>query len=270
MTVIELERPKAKTATPKSWRDTLPVHPAADIFPMMTKDEIRALADDIKEHGLWEKVSYYYEGKKRFLLDGRNRAEALELLGRRDHFDDGIEVVTDPYAYVITKNIHRRHLNVEDRQHLLITLIARSPEKSNRQLAKEVGVTDKTIAKARSKGEQLRSVPQLKKRTGADGKSRPATKPTASKSAPAKKISVSNVVVLSPDQSAKALSEFKFAANTYWPRMTKKHHGEAIAFIAGLSSKLIENAKLITPSQEILRLLKPDDAEATTPMETTT
>jgi hypothetical protein len=28
--------------TQKSWRDILPVHPAADLFPMMSRDELRA------------------------------------------------------------------------------------------------------------------------------------------------------------------------------------------------------------------------------------
>ena len=31
-------------------------HPLAELFPMMTADEIRALAVDVKEHGLLEPV----------------------------------------------------------------------------------------------------------------------------------------------------------------------------------------------------------------------
>ena len=37
---------------PKSWRDVLPVHPAANIFPKMSPDELLALGQDIKRHGL--------------------------------------------------------------------------------------------------------------------------------------------------------------------------------------------------------------------------
>ena len=33
------------------WRDVLPVHPAADLFPMMSRDELLALGEDIKEGG---------------------------------------------------------------------------------------------------------------------------------------------------------------------------------------------------------------------------
>src|SRR5215216_2203690 len=35
-----------------SWRDVLPVHPAADLFPMMSPEDLRALGEDIKANGL--------------------------------------------------------------------------------------------------------------------------------------------------------------------------------------------------------------------------
>jgi hypothetical protein len=34
-----------------SWREHLPVHPSADAFPLMPKDELRDLAEDIKTKG---------------------------------------------------------------------------------------------------------------------------------------------------------------------------------------------------------------------------
>ncbi len=37
---------------PKSWRDVLPVHPAADLFPLMSHDELLELGKDIKKNGL--------------------------------------------------------------------------------------------------------------------------------------------------------------------------------------------------------------------------
>src|SRR5438046_8328304 len=35
-----------------SWRNVLKIHPAADLFPMMTADELKALGEDIKKNGL--------------------------------------------------------------------------------------------------------------------------------------------------------------------------------------------------------------------------
>ena len=35
-----------------TWRDHLKVHPAADLFPMMSEDELRELGEDIRANGL--------------------------------------------------------------------------------------------------------------------------------------------------------------------------------------------------------------------------
>ena len=57
------------SSKPKSWRDVLPIHPAAEKFPLMDADDQKALGDDIKKNGLREGVSIL-DGQ---LLDGRNR-----------------------------------------------------------------------------------------------------------------------------------------------------------------------------------------------------
>jgi hypothetical protein len=40
------------------WRAHLKIHPAADLFPLLPPDELRALADDIKERGLRSPMFY--------------------------------------------------------------------------------------------------------------------------------------------------------------------------------------------------------------------
>ena len=35
-------QPSDPQAAPKSWRDVLPIHPAADLFPLMSPDELTA------------------------------------------------------------------------------------------------------------------------------------------------------------------------------------------------------------------------------------
>ena len=66
-----------------SWRDVLPVHPAAELFPMMSDAELRELADDVKKNGLHERVKTIKDNGKLYLLDGRNRLDAIELAGRK-------------------------------------------------------------------------------------------------------------------------------------------------------------------------------------------
>jgi hypothetical protein len=35
-----------------SWRDHIKVHPAADLFPMMSDEELKALGERIKKNGM--------------------------------------------------------------------------------------------------------------------------------------------------------------------------------------------------------------------------
>jgi ParB-like chromosome segregation protein Spo0J len=85
------------TTAPFNWRDHLPVHPAADEFPPFSESELRVLAEDIRKNGLQQPivvacihlVDDSKEGmlpvttgeSKYLLLDGRNRLDALALLG---------------------------------------------------------------------------------------------------------------------------------------------------------------------------------------------
>jgi hypothetical protein len=81
-------------------------HPAADVFPMMSESELKALASDVKANGLRDPISLY-EGK---ILDGRNRIAACLMAGVDAQF---VPVETDsPCAYVVSKNLHRRQLTV--------------------------------------------------------------------------------------------------------------------------------------------------------------
>jgi ParB-like chromosome segregation protein Spo0J len=179
---------------PTNWRDVLPVHPAAELFPLMTTEQLRELAADIEKHGLREKASTWQnpETGKIEVLDGRNRLDALELLGgnamnwdKSDFRLVGViaakrgsgylyetDPAFDPYAFVLSKNIHRRHLTPEQKDELIEKLLKAKPEQSNRVLAKQAKSSHKKVAKARKKLEATGALPQLEKTTGADGKAR--------------------------------------------------------------------------------------------------
>ena len=90
-------------------------HPIASIFPMTTQAEYEALRDDIKENGI-QSCGLLFEG---MILDGRNRYKACEELGIRLDFEE-VELGEDadkfdPVQYVLSHNLHRRHLHQSQR-----------------------------------------------------------------------------------------------------------------------------------------------------------
>jgi hypothetical protein len=112
---------------PKSWRDVLPIHPAAELFPLMSEDEQRALGEDIKRNGLQQTITLWSPtmGGAPAMLDGRNRLDALELVGiptvangrlRREIPRVITLADTDPWKFVVSANIHRRHLTAEQKR----------------------------------------------------------------------------------------------------------------------------------------------------------
>jgi len=93
-------------------KSELEFHPYADIFPLLEKEELQELAEDIKTHGLHTPI-VVCDGK---ILDGRNRKLACEIVDYDpapedyDTYDGG-----DPLGYVLSLNLHRRHLNESQR-----------------------------------------------------------------------------------------------------------------------------------------------------------
>jgi hypothetical protein len=86
------------------------IHPAAELFPMMSAEEYAGLVDDIHQHGQREKI-VMWQGQ---LLDGRNRLKAcIEL----DIEPEVIELPedADPVAFICSLNVHRRHLSTSQR-----------------------------------------------------------------------------------------------------------------------------------------------------------
>jgi len=84
-------------------------HEIAQIFPMMEKVEFSALVEDIRRNGLRTPV-VLYEGK---MLDGRNRYRACLEAGVKPH---SIEYEgNDPVGYIVSANLHRRHLSSSQR-----------------------------------------------------------------------------------------------------------------------------------------------------------
>ena len=175
---------------PQSWRDVLPVHPAAKLFPLMSEEELRELARDIKKHTLRERPVFYADPELGIcVLDGRNRLDALELIGREVVNADGqllqsssFSIIKggrtfDPVAFVLSKNLHRRHLTPEQKRELIARLIKQTPNKSDRQIAEQTKTSPTTVGKIRKNSEATGDVSKLDARTDTKGRKQPSTKP---------------------------------------------------------------------------------------------
>jgi hypothetical protein len=235
----------AETANPelKSWRDVLAIHPAANLFPPMSPDELKVLGEDIKRRELIVPIALSRESPPR-LVDGRNRLDAMESAGILGlGVGAVIELVSagfivqypdrkwerlptkwvdgDPYEYVVSANIRRRHLTAEQKRDLIAELLKAQPEKSNRQIAETVKASHVTVGVVRAQMESTGQVDQLPKTVGKDGKARKkraAKKPrrtgddfrkTAKTSAVAKPVpDKTTLEVVAADEQLAILKEF--------------------------------------------------------------
>jgi hypothetical protein len=184
-----------------SWRSSIPIHDAANLFPLIEdQDELIKIGTDIKDRGLISPIGIVVENGNAILADGRNRLDAMELVGLKislietstgawrlvakgnlteidiyKRISATVNVVTtDPWDYVISVNMHRRHLTGEQKREVVAKLLEANPDRSNRSIARVAKVDDKTVGAVRRELEATAEIPQLDKRTGKDGKARPA------------------------------------------------------------------------------------------------
>src|SRR6516165_10348939 len=138
-------------------------HDLANIFPLIEGEEFDAFVADIKAQGLHEPI-WLYQGK---ILDGRNRYRACMAAGiecRSVPYTGN-----DPVGYVISKNLHRRHLNESQRAMVadrLATMaqgartdLSPTGEKSQAQAAELLNVGKRSVERAREVREH--GVPEL-------------------------------------------------------------------------------------------------------------
>lgn len=95
-------------------------HELANLFPPMGGEEFAQLVADIKVNGL--RLPIVLMGNK--ILDGRNRYRACKEAGvpvRTEQYDG-----TEPLEFVLSANLHRRHLN-ESQRAMIAARLANMP-----------------------------------------------------------------------------------------------------------------------------------------------
>jgi ParB-like chromosome segregation protein Spo0J len=156
-------------------------HPFAEIFPLMHGGEFADLVKDIAKHGLREPIVLYQS----MILDGRNRHNACIEAGVTPHFKVLVGDDVAARAFVVSTNLHRRHLTGEQKRDLIAKLLKADPEKSDRQIAAEIGASPTTVGTVRESLEESGDVSKLDTSTDTKGRKQPRQRKTP-KPAPAR------------------------------------------------------------------------------------
>ena len=107
-------------------RDTvLAFHSAANLLPLLGGPEFESLVRDIRTHGLCEPI-ILLEGT---ILDGRNRYRACKVAGIEPRFERWVprHEGDTPLAFVLSRNVERRHLN-ESQRAMIAARLANLPD----------------------------------------------------------------------------------------------------------------------------------------------
>lgn len=131
-------------------------HPLSAAFPAMSADDFAALVEDIRANGQREPV-IVFEG---MVLDGWHRYSACVQLGIKAQqftFAEG----KDPVAFVLSQNLHRRHLTGSQRAAAVVACTEWAPRgrpgkpepgsglTRDADMAKVAGTSDRTIRDAK-------------------------------------------------------------------------------------------------------------------------
>jgi hypothetical protein len=138
-------------------------HPVCALFPMCSDEELTALAADIKANGQRDPIVYYQDDSDLSLapqlLDGRNRIRACEMAEVRPVLEQYLEDADSIVSWILSKNVHRRHLTPGQRAVVAEELATGSHggDRSKAQIcaltqaeaAQRMGVSERTLQHVR-------------------------------------------------------------------------------------------------------------------------
>lgn len=145
------------------------------VMPPLDPDVYQNLYDDIRVNGVHTPIHVDENG---VIIDGHHRSKIANELGipcpviTRDDLDDA-----QKRSMAYSLNLHRRHLNREQKRELIAQSLKDDPQLSNREHARRTGVSDKTVGSVRGDLESTAEIPQSAERVSADGRVRPASQP---------------------------------------------------------------------------------------------
>jgi len=210
------------------------------LLPDLTEEEFASLKADIAARGVMVPVELDETGA---VLDGHHRVRACAELGITEYpriIRPGMSE-DEKRKHVLALNLDRRHLNQQQKRELVAKLLVATPDVSNRQIAEAAKVSHPTVAAVRDELEATGKIYQSDRTTGADGKDRPAKRPS--------------VVVHTPKQAARALELLDGGAEPAKPMATVADLSQAARRQAAAEreEEVKANAGQFTPT-ELLQL----------------
>jgi hypothetical protein len=144
--------------------------------PRAALDEryIADLVEVLTNGGSLPPVDVTYDGVQYWLHDGFHRWEA-HCQAERDEIDAVVhqgDLQAAQWQSYAANQAHGLRRTREDRERAIRAALKHpaGQQLSNREIAKHLGVDDKTIGKYRQEMEQAAQIPQVRERTGGDGK----------------------------------------------------------------------------------------------------
>lgn len=163
---------------PRAARPKKPTYQPVLKLPPLPYDDFVALRDNIAVNGVLVPILVDSRGFRRLIIDGNFRKAIADELGY-----DCPEIVQEGLAEEEKRtlaralNLARRQLSTDQKRQLIADQLRETPERSNRWVAKQLGVSHPTVASMRGELQPTGKVFQFEKTLGADGKYRPASKP---------------------------------------------------------------------------------------------
>lgn len=144
------------------------------VLPDLSAEEYEALKESIAEDGQQMPILTNLAGR---IFDGKNRERVCNELGLEPLYklsslpDDQLE------RLALVLNIARRQLTTGARRGLVAVELVRDPSRSDRLIARTLGVSRWFVAKVRTELEENGQLAGPASRTGADGRTRPLPTP---------------------------------------------------------------------------------------------
>ena len=161
----------------QSKRSKKPVYEPVLKLPPLRYEDFTALKDNIAVNGVLVPILVDADGPRRKIIDGNYRKQIADELGY-----DCPEIVhpnlEDDEKRTLARalNLARRHLNADQKRELIADQLEETLDKSNRWIAKQLGVHHATVASVRADLQSTGQIIQLEKAVGLDGKVRPLNK----------------------------------------------------------------------------------------------